>query len=232
MQEAYRKDLSHLTWDEVYARQTQRALLVPDWMDALQLKVGDRVLDVGAGPGFVSFLLAERVGPTGLIYAVDPSAEALSYLERLQTKKNATNIVGIVADAAKLSLPGTPLDAALIAMVLHHTDDPSGIVRNVAHLLKPGGRAVIAEFHPDGPCEHGPPRDHRLMPSQVQIWCDAAGLPKLDERRQSAEHYMMVVQRPALSSASGASATLAAIPNTSLIRCEAGATGADRDFAL
>ena len=197
MQEAYRKDLSHLTWDEVYVRQKQRAFLAADWMDALLLKSGNRVLDVGAGPGFVSFLLAERVGPTGLIYAVDPSAEALAYLKRLQMQQSIANIITIVADVAKLTLPGAQLDAALIAMVLHHTADPSGIIHNVTRLLKPGGRAVIAEFHPDGPCEHGPPRDHRLASRQLQAWCDAAGLLMLNERRQSPEHYMMVMQRPA-----------------------------------
>ena len=42
------------------------------------------------------------------------------------------------------------------------------IMRNVARLLKPNGLAVIAEFHPDGPCEHGPPRDHRLTFEQVR----------------------------------------------------------------
>ena len=197
MQEVYRKDLSHLTWDEVYVRQKQRAFLAADWMDALLLKSGNRVLDVGAGPGFVSFLLAERVGPTGLIYAVDPSAEALAYLKRLQMQQSIANIITIVADVAKLTLPGAQLDAALIAMVLHHTADPSGIIHNVTRLLKPGGRGVIAEFHPDGPCEHGPPRDHRLASRQLQAWCDAAGLLMLDERRQSPEHYMMVMQRPA-----------------------------------
>ena len=197
MQEVYRKDLSHLTWDEVYVRQKQRAFLAADWMDALLLKSGNRVLDVGAGPGFVSFLLAERVGPTGLIYAVDPSAEALAYLKRLQMQQSIANIITIVADVAKLTLPGAQLDAALIAMVLHHTADPSGIIHNVTRLLKPGGRGVIAEFHPDGPCEHGPPRDHRLASRQLQAWCDAAGLLMLDERRQSPEHYMMVMKRPA-----------------------------------
>ena len=195
IQEAYRKDLSHLTWDEVYIRQEQRAFLVSDWMDALLLEPGNRVLDVGAGPGFVSFLLAERVGPTGQIYAVDASTEALAYLERLQKQRSVANVNTIVADAAKLTLPGMQLDAALIAMVLHHTDDPSGIIRNVARMLKPGGRGVIAEFHPNGPCEHGPPRDHRLASHHLRAWCDAAGLLMLNERRQSPEHYMMVMQR-------------------------------------
>jgi protein-L-isoaspartate O-methyltransferase len=65
MQEAFRKDLSHLTWDEVYARQVKRASLVNDWMEALRLKTGDRLLEVGSGPGYVSLVLADRVGPTG-----------------------------------------------------------------------------------------------------------------------------------------------------------------------
>jgi ubiquinone/menaquinone biosynthesis C-methylase UbiE len=198
MQEAaYRKDLSHLTWDEVYARQVQRGVLVGDWMDALRLKPGDRILDVGPGPGFVSLLFAERVGPSGLVYAVDPSAEALAYLQRLQKERPIANIKTFVADAAKIDLPGVKLDAALVAMVLHHTDDPSGIMRNVAPLLRPNGLAVIAEFCPNGPCEHGPPRDHRLTSQQLRSWCDAAGLTTVSERRQSPEHYMVLVQRAA-----------------------------------
>lgn len=198
MQEAtYKKDLSHLSWDEVYARQVQRGVLVGDWMDALRLKPGDRVLDVGPGPGFVTFLLAGRVGSTGLVYAVDPAAEALAYLERLQTERYIANIKTFVGDAATFDLPGVKLDAALVAMVLHHTDDPPAIMRNVARLLRPQGLAAIAEFHPDGPCEHGPPRDHRLTSQELRTWCDAAGLATLDERRQSPEHYMVLVQRAA-----------------------------------
>lgn len=48
MTEPYRKDLSHITWDEVFARQVRRAGLVEDWMDALQLQPGARALDIGA----------------------------------------------------------------------------------------------------------------------------------------------------------------------------------------
>ena len=196
MQETYRKDMSHLTWEQVYARQMQRASLAGEWMDALRLKAGDIVLDVGSGPGFVSFLLAERVGPSGLVYAVDPSAEALAYLQRLQNERGASNVKTIVADAAALDLPGVRADAALISMVLHHTDDPAAILRNVARLLKAGGRSVIAEFDPDGPCDHGPPRQERLTAREIRSWCDAAGFSTLEVRQQSPEHYMIVLERP------------------------------------
>lgn len=195
MQKPFRKDLTHLTWDEVFARQVQRAALVGDWMDALRLKKADRVLEIGSGPGYVSFVLADRVGPMGTVYAVDRSAEALAYLARLQRERGVSNIERLVADAAKLELADQRVDSALISMVLHHADNPVGILRNVAHLLSPEGPAVVAEFHPDGPCEHGPPREHRLTSHQVRTWCETAGLLTLSERRQTPEHYMMLVKR-------------------------------------
>lgn len=195
MQETFRKDLTHLAWDEVYARQVQRARLVGDWMEGLRLKQGDHVLEIGSGPGYVSLVLAERVGPTGVVYAVDLSADALAHLARLQKKRGVSNIERFVANAATLELSGRRVDAALVSMVLHHADDPAGILRNVALLLSPGGLAVVAEFHPDGPCEQGPPRQHRITSGQIQTWCEAAGLATLSERRQTPEHYMVTVQR-------------------------------------
>ncbi len=195
MQKPFRKDLAHLTWDEVFARQVQRAALVGDWMDALRLKKGDRVLEIGSGPGYVSLVLADRVGPMGIVYAVDRSAEALVHLARLQRERDVSNIERLVADAAKLELADRRVDSALISMVLHHADNPAGILRNVAHLLSPEGLAVVAEFHPDGPCEHGPPREHRLTSHQVRTWCETAGLLTLSERRQTPEHYMTLVKR-------------------------------------
>lgn len=197
MQEAFRKDLTHLTLDEVYARQVKRADLVGEWMDALRLKTGDRVLEIGSGPGYVSLVLADRIGPTSIVYAVDRSAEALAHLERLQKERGVSHIRRIVADAATLEPTGLSANSALITMVLHHADDPAAILRNLARLLNPGGLAVVAEFHPDGPCEQGPPRAHRLTPHQVRTWCEAAGFLTLSERRQTPEHYMVLVQRPA-----------------------------------
>ena len=195
MEESFRKDLTHLTWAEVYARQEKRAHLVDAWMDALHLKPGDRVLEVGAGPGFVSMALARRVGHEGAVYAVDKSAEALAYLERLQKEHAVPQIQRIVADAATFRPSGLSVDSALITMVLHHAEDPVGILCCVVRLLLPGARAVVAEFHPEGPCEHGPPPEHRIDPAQIRTWCEGVGLAVLDYRRQSPEHYMVVVQQ-------------------------------------
>ncbi len=195
MEEPFRKDLTHLTWAEIYARQEKRAHLVGEWMDALRLKPGDHVLEVGAGPGFVSMVLAGRVGREGIVYAVDKSAAALAYLARLQKERAVSQIQRIVADAAVLAPSGLSVRSALITMVLHHAEDPVGILRSVARLLPPGGLAVVAEFHPEGPCEQGPPPEHRIDPGQIRAWCEGVGLSVLDYRRQGPEHYMVLVQR-------------------------------------
>jgi SAM-dependent methyltransferase len=135
MQQAFRKDLSHSTWDEVYARQVQRAELVPAWIEALGLNTGDRVLDVGSGPGYVSLGLAERIGPGGMVYAVDRSRDALAHLERLQKERNIQQIQRMAADVGTLENGDLHPDSALISMVLHHADDPAGVLRNVHRLL-------------------------------------------------------------------------------------------------
>jgi ubiquinone/menaquinone biosynthesis C-methylase UbiE len=196
MDEAFRKDLSHLTWHEIYARQAQRAHLVDGWMEGLRIKGGDRVLEVGAGPGFVSLILSERIGPDGIVYAVDRSAEALTQLERRQNERGLDRIKRITADAATLDPASIAVNAVLITMVLHHADDPARLVENVARFVPHAGTMVIGEFHPDGPCSSGPPREHRLAPDKVEGWCKRAGLSVAGYRRQSDEHYMMVAAHP------------------------------------
>ena len=195
MEQAYRKDLGHLTWDEIFARQSLRAGLVEDWIEALHLQSGACVLDVGAGPGYVSLALADRVGPDGLVYAMDRSADALAYLARLQSARGVAQISRIVADATTLDIEGRRPDSALITMVLHHADDPKGILSNVARLLPSGARAVVGEFHPEGPCEHGPPQAERIAPEQIQAWCEAAGFAVLAYRRQAQEYFFTSLQR-------------------------------------
>ncbi len=193
----FQKNLSHLTWSEVFARQRQRDVLIPAWMEALRLKAGDHVLDLGAGPGFVSLQLAARVGPTGLVYAVDRAPDALAYLMELMVREHITNIRCAATDVLQFSLEedeASRISAVLLTMMLHHDDAPEALIGHLARLLPTRARAVVAEFHPDGPATSGPPREARIAPEQLQAWLQEAGLCTLDYVRQSEEHYMLVVR--------------------------------------
>lgn len=195
MDAPFQKDMSHVSWEEVFARQMQRADLVGEWIDALGLKAGDHVLEVGAGPGAISLILAERVGTDGLVYAVDRAPEAVDYLGRLQEQRGIRQIRRIAADAARLAPTDLAPNSALVTMVLHHADDPPAILRNLARLLPGGALALIGEFDPQGPREHGPPLNHRLRAELVQAWCRTAGFAVLECRRQTPDHYMLLLRR-------------------------------------
>jgi ubiquinone/menaquinone biosynthesis C-methylase UbiE len=195
METPYQRDMSHTTWDKVFERQSHRVALLEEWLRDLEIGPGTRVLDVGAGPGYFSLILAERVGPAGVVYAVDRSAEALHYLERLQQERGITNIQRIVADIATMPAGAIHPQAALITMVLHHADDPPGMITGAARQLSTKARAIVAEFHPEGPGEYGPPLSERIPPEQVRPWCEDAGFDVLTYRRQTPEHYMWIVQK-------------------------------------
>jgi ubiquinone/menaquinone biosynthesis C-methylase UbiE len=192
----FSKDMHGADWDKVFSRQAKRADLVPAWLDAIALRAGERVLEIGSGPGFVTLLLAERVGPGGIVYAVDPSADALDNLARRQAERGLVNIQRIVADAARLDTD-LKADAAFATMVLHHVDEPAALLANVARVLRPGGRLLVAEFDPDGPCEFGPPKASRLAVADVERWLTQAGFAVTAEQRQTPEHYMVAGQRRA-----------------------------------
>ena len=195
MAESYPKDMSRPNWAEVFARQALRAELLPDWFDAVGIKPGERLLDIGAGPGHVSLALAERVGSRGMVVAIDRSAEALGYLADLQQQRGIAQITRIAGDASTVEIAGPPADAALVTYVLHHAAAPETILAHLHALLRPGGRVLIGEFHPEGPCEIGVKKEHRIAPERIEAWCDAAGFSCLEYRRQTPEHYMLLVER-------------------------------------
>ena len=195
MEKPYQKDMSHTTWDQVFERQLRRADLLEAWLRDLAITPGMRVLDVGAGPGFFSLRLAERVGPAGVVYAVDRSAEALAHLARLQQERGFTNIQRIVADISTLPAGAIQAQAALITMVLHHADDPRAMIVGAARHLSGRAKAIVGEFHPEGPEEYGPPASERVSPDQVRTWCEQAGLDVLAYRRETPEHYVWIVQK-------------------------------------
>jgi SAM-dependent methyltransferase len=141
-----------------------------------------------------------------MIYAIDRSAEALAYLADLQQRKGIAQIHRVVADAATTAPLSDRIDGALVTMLLHHCEDPAALLRNVSRLLPPGARAVVAEFDPRGPCVDGPPREERLAPDQVQMWCEAAGLRVLWERQQTPDHYMLLVEREGIAQQAGSGA--------------------------
>lgn len=104
------------------------------------------ILDAGCGPGYASLDLAEIVGPTGRVVAVDRSRRFLQTLERRATDRGLANVDTFEADLQTDALPDVRLDGAWIRWVFAFVPDPRQLLRKIVAQLKPGARIVIHEY--------------------------------------------------------------------------------------
>lgn len=122
-----------------------RSANIDQLFKALQLSEGDWIADIGSREGFFSIRMAERVGETGHIFAVDIDAEALEDLHKNIADRNLDNITPVYSIGDNPMLPVQSFDAILIRNTYHEFEEPISILRHVKRALKPGGRLVIAE---------------------------------------------------------------------------------------
>ena len=143
-------------------------------MDFLGIAEGSVVADLGAGGGWFTIRLAQRVGPNGRVYAEDIQPEMISAITRRAEKEELKNVIPVLGSPQDPELP-MPVDVALIVDAYHEMTDPQELLRNVRASLKPGGRVGIVEFTKEG---HGPgrPMEERVDPETVIRDAEAAGL--------------------------------------------------------
>lgn len=127
----------------------RRRLYRPDRLAERFVKLGDRVLDFGCGPGFFTREFAKRVGESGRIYAVDLQEEMLRIVrEKLESEDLISRVTTHQCNPDSIHLPtdldGT-FDAAFTIFVVHEVPDPSILFSEIAALLKPGGILFFSE---------------------------------------------------------------------------------------
>ena len=120
----------------------------PDEVIALLgISEGDRLADVGAGGGYFTFRLAEAVGDTGHVYAVDVDDDMLGYLEGRVAELGVENVEIVRGEFHDPMLPDGQIDLLFTSNTYHHIEDRSGYFRNVLGDLSPRGRVAIVELN-------------------------------------------------------------------------------------
>lgn len=141
-------------------------------MDSIGVKPGMVIGEVGAGRGYFTLKLAERVGPGGNIYANDINRDALDWLRTEAKQKNLGNIEIIAGEIDKTLLPSAQLDLVLMVYTLHHLEKPQILLQDIKSKLKPGADFVILERDPD---RFGKEYDHFFKEKKVVEIIQQAG---------------------------------------------------------
>ena len=110
------------------------------------IKPGFHVLDYGCGPGSYIIPLAELVGESGKVYALDIHPLAIQKVQDIASKKQLTNVETILSDC-QTGLPDNTLDAVLLYAVFHHLSDPDVVLKELHRVLKPNGILSFSDCH-------------------------------------------------------------------------------------
>ena len=143
-------------------------------LDALNLKPGMVVGDVGAGTGYMSLKMAKRVGPSGRVYAEDIQPEMLRRLRQNATKAHAANVETVLGNETDPKLPAGQLDLILLVDVYHEFSQPQKMLRGMREALKPDGRLVLLEYRKEDPSIPIRP-EHKMSVQEVKTELEAEG---------------------------------------------------------
>lgn len=117
-----------------------------DILKEVGIETGFHVLDYGCGPGSYIPAVAELVGKSGEIYALDTHPLAIQRVQCIASKKQLPNVETICSNC-KTGLPDNSVDAVLLYDTFHNLGDPNGVLEELYRVLKPKGNLSFSDHH-------------------------------------------------------------------------------------
>ncbi|MDQ6606433.1 MAG: methyltransferase domain-containing protein [Actinomycetota bacterium] len=157
-----------MRFDEAASRRLLASYRTPDIvrqrelvLEALAPGPGERVLDIGSGPGLLAHELAHAVGPEGSVAGIDLSENMLALARELEPGPGQAAITLAVADAGELPFPPASFDAVLSTQVYEYVPDMPRALAEARRVLRPGGRILILDTDWDSLVWHATDEDLR-----------------------------------------------------------------------
>lgn len=170
-EEVERLGVQHRVW---------RPRALAGWQRA-GFRSGQTLVDVGCGPGWATRDLAELVGPSGRVVAIDRSRRFLDVIEAVRAARKLAQIETLELDLNDPAIPDLQAHGAWCRWVFAFVTDPRALLRAVAAALKPGGMLVVHEYFDYGAWEISPrSRDMEVFVETVmRSWRDEGGEPDI-----------------------------------------------------
>jgi ubiquinone/menaquinone biosynthesis C-methylase UbiE len=136
-------------------------------LDALNLKNGMVVADIGAGSGYLTFPMAAKVAPKGKVIAEEIQPEMLTIIEDKAKRNKITNVARLLGTTDDPKLPAGGVDLAIMVDVYHEFDKPYEMMSNILKGIKKGGQVVFVEYRKEDP--RVPIKElHKMSEAQVK----------------------------------------------------------------
>lgn len=148
------------------------------------ITTGHTVVDLGCGPGYATLDLAERVGPTGKVIAIDRSRRFLDYLAAQAQARGLTNIECMERDLDQDMLPLQVADRLWSRWVFIFVKNPRELLARARHMLRPGGTMIMHEYA-DYASWHSEPPSAELtgfVQAVMESWRAEGGDPNVAEK--------------------------------------------------
>jgi ubiquinone/menaquinone biosynthesis C-methylase UbiE len=133
---------------------------------SLPLKSNSVVADVGAGSGFYTFRVAQRI-PKGKVYAVEIQDDAIAYLKKKALDDRLTNVEVIKGNEKAPNLPANSIDLAFMVDVYHELQHPAAYLSALSKALKPNGQLLLLEYKEEDPMVAIKP-EHKMSVKQAK----------------------------------------------------------------
>ena len=170
-------------------------------VEALDIRPGMSVAEIGAGGGALTVLMAGHVGPAGQVFSTEIAEDRLDDIRDAVAGASLGNVTVIAAGVDATNLPDGCCDAIFMRNVYHHFENPDAINRSLFASLKPGGRLAVIDFPPRGgrdaatPAERDADNSHGVRPDLVAGELEAAGFARVRVSLPDAQQGFLVVMR-------------------------------------
>jgi ubiquinone/menaquinone biosynthesis C-methylase UbiE len=181
-----------INWLERSEREQEEAPLKA--IAAIELAPDAVIADVGAGSGYYSFRISEKV-PRGKVVAVDIQPEMLDFLRRRSAQMKITNVEPHLGAIDDVKLPEASLDAALMVDAYHEFSHPREMLASLRRALRPGGRIFLLEFRGEDPLVPIKPL-HKMTEAQARKELEGAGFRFVSNLRPLPWQHFMIFERP------------------------------------